>query len=263
MKTKQANLLKLSVTTFVFMAALWVSKPAPTFAARYGESLCANPEYHCITMQPKVMEVEVKTRRGVRKVNKKATDTWETLWPDPRELEIVKKVNRMNITLRPGMTIAVPNNMAGKTYMDYCPYPKKIDPPGEKLMIWDGTLLAWAAYNPDGTLVRWGPAVGGRGYCGDVGRGCRTRMGTFKILSKHGYNCRSGKYPVRKSGNNGGAHMPWFMMFDSRGYGYHGSKNVPGYNASHGCVRLFVEDAEWLNKNFIEIGTKAINRPYE
>jgi len=262
MNASKVNVLRF-VITFIFIGSCIIGKTNAAYAERYGESLCNNPEFHCITMQPKVTEVEVKTRRGVKKVNKKATDTWESLWPDARELEIVKKINRMNIKLRPDMIIAVPNNMANKTYMDYSPYPKKIEPPGEKVLIWDPQLLAWAAYNPDGSLVRWGPAVGGKGYCGDVGRGCRTRIGTFKILSKRGYNCRSGKYPVRKSGRSGGAHMPWFMLFDARGYGYHGSKNVPGYNASHGCVRLFIEDAEWLNKNFIDVGTKAINRPYE
>jgi lipoprotein-anchoring transpeptidase ErfK/SrfK len=44
----------------------------------------------------------------------------------------------------------------------------------------------------------------------------------------------------------------------------HGSYTVPGYRASHGCVRMFNEDAQWLNKEFITLpgggkrGTRVI-----
>ena len=35
----------------------------------------------------------------------------------------------------------------------------------------------------------------------------------------------------------------------------HGSDDMPGYRASHGCVRMFVEDAKWLNHEFVEISS--------
>jgi len=34
----------------------------------------------------------------------------------------------------------------------------------------------------------------------------------------------------------------------------HGS-TLPGYHASHGCIRMFEDDAHWLNKEFTEKGT--------
>ena len=43
-------------------------------------------------------------------------------------------------------------------------------------------------------------------------------------------------------------------MFFYGGYALHASPVVPGYNDSHGCIRLFYEDAKWLNKQFIETG---------
>jgi len=43
----------------------------------------------------------------------------------------------------------------------------------------------------------------------------------------------------------------------SWGFALHGSYEVPGYNASHGCVRIFVDDAEWLNEDFTDIGTRV------
>ena len=61
--------------------------------------------------------------------------------------------------------------------------------------------------------------------------------------------------------------MPYCMHF-FRGYALHGSSTVPGYRASHGCIRMFIEDARWLNEEFIDIpysdeykGTKVIIEP--
>ena len=43
----------------------------------------------------------------------------------------------------------------------------------------------------------------------------------------------------------GGAKMPYCMFYDG-GYAIHGSYEVQGYHASHGCVRTYIEDARWL-----------------
>jgi hypothetical protein len=51
-------------------------------------------------------------------------------------------------------------------------------------------------------------------------------------------------------------------MFFKGGFAMHGSRGVPGYNASHGCVRMFVDDAQWLNKDFADVGTQVIILPY-
>jgi lipoprotein-anchoring transpeptidase ErfK/SrfK len=60
-------------------------------------------------------------------------------------------------------------------------------------------------------------------------------------------------------------------MYFSNGQAFHGEPNgLPGYNASHGCVRLYVRDAEWLRYDFVEPpdidndyrGTKVIVKPY-
>ncbi len=62
--------------------------------------------------------------------------------------------------------------------------------------------------------------------------------------------------------------MPYCMYFH-KGFALHGSDDIPGYRASHGCVRMFIEDAKWLNQEFVEvgndktqlIGTKVVIRP--
>lgn len=128
---------------------------------------------------------------------------------------------------------------------------------GANVLIFDPKILSWGAYDPDGNLVRTGRASGGRGYCRDIGKPCRTPVGTFSVHSKGGAECVSSKFPI----GEGGAPMPYCMFFRG-GYALHGSYDVPNYNASHGCVRLKPVDAQWLSANFIHIGTTVIVRPY-
>jgi len=279
MYMKRYDLLKTTLISIAFIVAVFGDEVAEarhrhraarprTPIQRYGEIICNNPGYHCYTVGVTIKEMEVKRRGKVIIVKKKSYDNWKNLWPDEREREIVMKLNRMSIGLRRGMIIAVPDDMTGKTYMDFSPYPQKIGPPGEKLLTWDPALMAWAAYNPDGSLLRWGPGVGGRDYCPDIGRQCRTMDGTFRILKKGGRSYRSSKYPVGCGKEREGkpkipcATMPWYVRFEPTGGGFHGSPNVVGYNASHGCVRCFTADALWLNQEFAEIGTLVVIKPY-
>ena len=105
-------------------------------------------------------------------------------------------------------------------------------------------------------LVNWGPAAGGKNYCPDVKRACKTKRGKFFVYHTRGANCKSSKYPVATRWKKaGGAPMPYCMFFH-RGYAMHGSANVPGRHASHGCVRMYPEDAEWLHEQFVTLPKK-------
>ncbi len=128
---------------------------------------------------------------------------------------------------------------------------------GNKVFIFNPRIGEWAAYSESGNLVKTGRASGGKGYCPDIHRRCRTPVGTFRILSKGTASCRSTRYPVGK----GGAPMPYCMFF-SKYYAVHGSNDVPDYNASHGCIRVTPAMAKWLSKNFIDVGTTVIVKPY-
>jgi hypothetical protein len=180
-------------------------------------------------------------------------DTWDDLFPDPREQDIVKRINRIGIHLESGMRLAIPRNLSSSSVMDFSPFPAEISPPGERIVMVSLSEMAWGAYEANGSLVRWGPASSARGYCPDIGRGCHTVTGRFAIYQKEGRGCYSTKFPVGR----GGAPMPYCMFFHG-GFALHGSYEVPGYNASHGCIRLFVDDAEWLNEEFTDIGTPVI-----
>ncbi len=182
-------------------------------------------------------------------------ETWERLFPDPAQQNLVMKINRMGIQLEPGMRIAIPRNLDRVSDMQFSPFPQQISPPGEKIVIVSTGESAWGAYDASGTLVRWGAASSARGYCPDIGHGCHTALGKFAVYQKEGRGCFSTKYPVGR----GGAPMPYCMFFHG-GFALHGSYEVPGYNASHGCVRLVVDDAKWLNQEFVDIGTPVIVR---
>lgn len=115
---------------------------------------------------------------------------------------------------------------------------------------------SWSAIQ-NGRVIRSGPASGGRHYCPDTGRACRTPTGTFHVISKGDASCRSSSYPV----GVGGARMPYCMFF-SKYYAIHGYHEVARYNASHGCIRIRSSDAQWLNHSFMRIGTKVIVKSY-
>ena len=201
----------------------------PTTAAkRFGLNFCHDPNFKC-----------VKVKRG---------QSWERMFPDPYQRQVVRRLNRMNTRIYAGMKIAVPIDLENTDLMDISPFPHTISSPGEKLVVVDPGALAFGAYDADGNLVHWGPISGGKSYCRDIATGCRTVSGKYRFYHKKGAGCRSKKFPVGR----GGAKMPYCMYFHG-GYALHASSEVPGYHASHGCVRIFEEDAKWLNTEFIDM----------
>jgi hypothetical protein len=81
-----------------------------------------------------------------------------------------------------------------------------------------------------GVLVRWGPVSSGR-------RGRPTPAGLFSL------NWRS---PGHTSTIDPDWFMRWYFNFENlQGLSFH-EYVLPGYPASHGCVRLLERDARWL-----------------
>lgn len=226
------------------MLALIMPIASHAAAEYFGTGLCAYPQYQCI-----------KVGSG---------QTWEKLFPDEQQRDIVQRLNRSYNYLWAGKIIVIPRELAKKTILDFAPFPLRIAGEGEKQVIVDQEKLAWGAYDSSGQLVKWGPVSSGRDRCSDSSRSCRTMTGVFRFFSKENERCRSNVYPVGR----GGAKMP-FCMYYHKGFAMHGSHDIPGYRASHGCIRMFTRDAEWLNHNFVEVsndknnflGTKVTVRP--
>jgi len=129
---------------------------------------------------------------------------------------------------------------------------------GRKVFVFDPRATAWAAYDAQGNRVKTGSASGGSDFCQDIGRGCRTVTGNFRVYSKKGPECTSSLYPIE---TGGGARMPYCMHF-SGGYSIHAAYEVPNYNASHGCIRVLPSAAKWLHDDFIDVGTTVVVKPY-
>lgn len=192
--------------------------------AYYGTALCAYPQYECI---------KVGKNQG-----------WESLFPDPEKRDLVQRLNRTYNAIWYGREIVVPRNLNSITFKDISPFPLTIKDVGEKQIIVDQDKLAYAAYDEQGNLVKWGPISSGRDRCSDSANSCRTLTGIFRVFSKENENCRSNTFD--------NARMPYCMYFH-KGFALHGSNDIPGFRASHGCIRMFTQDALWLNHEFIDI----------
>ena len=229
----------LIVTGSATLYAMEAQQELPTETKKayryYGSELCAYPEFRCI-----------KVTRG---------DTWEKLFPNERERELVKRLNRTNVPLQYRRWIVIPTNLNKLSYMDLSPFPGHVQTE-ERFVVVNLSLHAFGAYDDKGDLVYWGPVSAAKGWCPDVKMYCNTAVGAFRIVEKEGPKCISKTFPIE---TNGGAPMPYCMNY-YRGFALHGS-TLPGFHASHGCIRLFPQDAEWLNKHFVKVGTRVVVTP--
>jgi hypothetical protein len=140
---------------------------------------------------------------------------------------------------------------------DYTNLPRKIRPLDERAFIFSPKLQRWAAYDEYGYKVAGGIANGGADFCEELNEPCRTPVGKFRVTRKKGVECESSQFPV----GEGGAAMPYCMFFKA-GNAIHGSPQISTENSSHGCIRVLTGAAQWLNHNFLDIGTRVITLPY-
>lgn len=204
-------------------------------ASAYGQRICDEARYQCYDV--------------------KNGDTWRALFPDERNREIVQRINRTNLALSRHDVIAVPKQRDDLRYLEHAPFALERNTNGQRMVIVDLSDQAFAAYGRDGKLLHWGPIAAGK-RCNYNPQNCRTPLGSYTINTQMPRSHESSVYPLE---TNGGAPMPYAMHY-LRGFALHGSPTVPGRHASHGCVRLFVEDAKWLNHQFTDIGTRIIVR---
>ena len=115
--------------------------------------------------------------------------------------------------------------------LTYSPFPASW--PGAesqaKAIVVHQPLQAFGAYE-NGRLVRWGPVSTGR-------KETPTPDGAFNLT----WRARS-----RRSTDNEDWLLEWYFNFvNERGVSFH-LFDLPGYPASHACVRLLLRDAQWL-----------------
>lgn len=141
----------------------------------------------------------------------------------------VLKLNRIDLAhARRGDTLVVPERL---DMAALSPFPAEIPAARElaKLLLVSARVQAFAAYDT-GRLVRWGPTSTGR-------REKPTPPGLYRT---------NWKDRERVSTFNEEWLLEWYVNLENReGISLH-QYDLPGRPASHSCVRLLGDDAEWL-----------------
>jgi hypothetical protein len=126
-------------------------------------------------------------------------------------------------------TIIVPNQFVD--YMQYSPFPFGVQELKEvkKIIFFSYKAQAFGAYE-NGKLVRWGP----------------TNMGREKDQTPTGLFYANWKAEKTTSTFNDEWELKWnFNIENKLGVGWH-QYTMPGYPASHSCLRLYETDAKYL-----------------
>jgi len=150
---------------------------------------------------------------------------------DQDERDIILAINRISSSLvRKGKVLVMPDTLLPDP-LAYAPYPDSL--PGfdsiPKLVLISRRIQAFAIYE-NGWLVRWGPVSSGK-------KSTPTPAGLFHT---------NFKALVKISSENSSWIMPWYFNFYARrGIAMH-QYFLPGYPASHACVRMQEKDAKWI-----------------
>jgi hypothetical protein len=153
----------------------------------------------------------------------------------PEQIDLLEMINRRDREhlVRPDPPVPgliVPAEWHGDPLI-YSPFPASW-PAAEahrKAIVVHQPMQAFAAYEY-GRLIRWGPVSTGR-------KETPTPDGAFYLT----WRARS-----RRSTDNEDWLLEWYFNFvNARGVSFH-LFDLPGYPASHACVRLLLRDAQWL-----------------
>lgn len=211
-----------------------------------------------------------------------------------KKWEFVSRINKVDPrALRVGMKLKVPRDWG--LALTYTPLPESLP----RISAWEQFVLVdlesqyaagyehgiqkfWfpvsSGFNPIQTphwyirKVVWGDSVwSGRRYRDSL-PDMSTPTGIFKILMKDSVHVSNAFFTE----DGLGVPMPWAIAF-KWGYWFHGTggnpRGLPGFPASHGCIRLFDKDAEafyrWVkrktavlivrNRSEIEIYLEKLN----
>ncbi|MDB5255037.1 MAG: ErfK/YbiS/YcfS/YnhG family protein [Candidatus Nomurabacteria bacterium] len=142
----------------------------------------------------------------------------------------VLKINRINSNfLKTGSVVIIPANTAD--FNSLSPFPTDLPDAANvsKLMMISQRVQAFGLYE-NGKLVRWGPVSTGKQSTPTASKLYFTNWKGEEIHSSF-----SDEWVLK-----------WNFNLDNKeGIGMH-QYEMPGYPASHSCVRMFATDAEWI-----------------
>lgn len=144
--------------------------------------------------------------------------------------EAVLKLNRIDLAhVREGDSLVVPAR--SDSFLALSPFPDSLPAADSlpKLILVSRRVQAVAAY-VHGRLVRWTPASTGR----------------QESPTPEGLLHTNWRQKERNSTFNDEWHLKWYLNLENwSGVSFH-QYELPGRPASHACVRLLADDAEWL-----------------
>lgn len=129
-------------------------------------------------------------------------------------------------------TLIIPNKFQD-SFIAYSPFPARVPKLDsvQKLVVFSYPIQAYGVYE-HGVLLKWGP----------------TSMGKKSAQTKRGLMFTNWKKELSTSSVNDEWKLPYnFNIHNTLGIGWH-QYDLPGYPASHSCLRLTLEDAKWLYK---------------
>lgn len=127
-------------------------------------------------------------------------------------------------------TLAIPDKI-DHSLMLYSPFPTQIEVLKEvkKMVFFSYPIQAYALYE-NGKLIKWGP----------------TSMGKKAAQTKRGLMFANWKKELAISTVNSSWKLPFnFNIHNTLGIGWH-QYDLPGYPASHSCLRLLMNDAKFM-----------------
>ncbi|QSW90016.1 L,D-transpeptidase [Flavobacterium endoglycinae] len=152
---------------------------------------------------------------------------------DSTKMDIVSAINRADKTnLKKLDSVVIPSDFSGDLVY-YLPFPLHVSALEEvsKIIIFSYPTQTFAAYE-NGELVRTGP----------------TNMGRKKDPTPTGLFFTNWKAEKTTSTFNDEWELKWnFNIENKKGVGFH-EYDLPGYPASHSCLRLLEKDAKYLYK---------------
>jgi len=140
----------------------------------------------------------------------------------------INRLDRKNIT-RPD-TLVVPS-VIEKDFLKYSPFPGNVPvlQDVKKFVFFSYPIQAFGVYEY-GNLVKWGP----------------TSMGKKASQTDRGLHFANWKKEVSISTVSDEWKLRWnFNISNFKGIGWH-QYEMPGYPASHSCLRMLEEDAKWM-----------------
>ncbi|WBL26817.1 L,D-transpeptidase [Zunongwangia sp. HGR-M22] len=162
--------------------------------------------------------------------SKTALDSFNTRYTEEQR-KTIYAINRIDKRkLWTGKEIVIPDSVSNDI-MDYSPFPKKLGMVDTipKLVLISQRIQAFGLYE-SGNLIKWGPVSSGK----------------KSTPTPNGLHYGNYKAKRKVSSVNKDWILPYYFNFmNFEGVGTH-QYSLPGYPASHACVRLYMDDANFI-----------------